>query len=147
MAWDSKHIEEPSNKFLEQGATETKSGDVTWEANHIQTDAIQIIDPGVGKERVVRSFFFKAVPQLQGQPKPTKLQIIESYKRFIEQMIWSDGLTPVMHAPVQLYTRKEVGKFKSLRAKFLEEKADFVIMVLCEASGINTILEKPRIAQ
>lgn len=134
-------------KFLEENAKDAPVKDVLWEAQQLQTESVQIIDPGIGKEKIIRSYFFKAMELPKGAPKPTKLVIIESYKRLIGNMLWADGLEPVYDAPIQLYTKSEARKFPQVRAKMLKEKADFVIMIQCEARRGQSILETAQIAK
>ena len=131
-----------SRHFKELDAQNAPVKNIDWEAAQLETDAVPIIDPGIGKEKLLRSFFFKAAPVPKGTPRPTKLELISHYKRLIADFLWKDGLSPIEHETVQLYTKAEANKFKSLRAKMYEEKADFVIMVLAEARHGQSITDK-----
>ena len=138
MATDPQHIE--TTKFIELDAKNAPSDHIQWDTAQLQTESIPIIDPGVGEKMIVRSFFFKASPLPKGIPKPTKLEIINSYKRLLESTLWSDGLIPVMNADIKLYTKGEIKKYPQLRKKFIQEKADFVIMLTAEArKGVNIL--------
>lgn len=124
-----------TNKYLEENAVNSPVKNIEWEVNHIQTESIQIKDPGTGKGTIIRSFFFKGIPTPPGMPKPTKADVISQFKGVIEKMLWSDGLHAIPEATVTLYTKSQVKKFPSLKAKMLEENADFVIMVAAESNG------------
>lgn len=120
--------------------------DVAWHATKAQTETVQIKDPGAGKEIVLRHFFFKSSPLPKGTKQPTKLEIINHFKRLIEMSLWGDGLTIREDKPIELHTLKSVKKVsKSLYFKMREEGADFCILVLAQPRSV--VLEKAFIAK
>lgn len=118
--------------------------DNKWEVAGVETETIPIIDPGIGGEAIMRSFFFKSAPRPKGERNPTKLEIISSYKKFIENTLWMDGLEPDELHPIQLYVRKDVKKYPQVLAKMIQEKADFVIMLLTHPRKGQSVIETPR---
>lgn len=129
-------MQDESLKILETNAKDAPVKDVLWEGQTLETEPIKIVDPGVGKGVIVRNFFFKKNPAI----KPArKSEIISWYKKFIEQMLWKDGLSPIDERIPQLYTKAELKK-GALKTKMIQEGADFVIMVLCQARlGVNIV--------
>lgn len=118
--------------------------DYHHEVAGIETETVPIVDPGVGGAAIMRSFFFKSAPRPKTEKNPTKAEIISSYKRFIENSLWMDGLEPDELHPIQLYTKKDVKKYPQVLAKMIQEKADFVIMLLTHPRKGQTVLETPR---
>lgn len=125
---------------------ETKGGvdDTVWNANSIETEGVRINDPGEGPPVVLRHFFFTAKP---GPVKPTKMQLFAENKRLIEATLWGDGLVPREDTKIEIHTSNGAKKVsQALYAKMKQVKADFVIMVLCEAKKGVMINEKPTLA-
>lgn len=96
-----------------------------------EVEPVKLIDPGVGKENVLRHFFFKTQPRPKRIPKPTKLEIVSYYKRMIETMLWGDGLIIREDKPLEVHSLQKAKKIsKSLYMKMVDEGADFVILCL-----------------
>lgn len=129
---------------VEKDAVGAPVKDIQWETQDTKTDLIPLIDPSVGKGVVLRSFFFKAVPLEKGFRPPTKDVILSHFKKLIETHLWKDGMSPLEHRVPRVYTRKELKK-GVLKSKMIEENADFVIMVLCEARTGQMINDKHNI--
>ena len=103
--------------IIEENAKDAPVKDIEWEAQEIESEKFQMIDPGVGKEVVLRSFFFKSAPIPKGFPKPTKAQIVSHFKKLIETKLWQDGLAPLEHRVPQVTFLRELKKGQQLRSK------------------------------
>ncbi len=130
-------------QVVEKDAKDAPVKDVLWNAQEAQTEAVPMIDPGIGDGVILRSFFFKAAPVPKGFRPPTKVQIISHYKKLIETMLWKDGMTALAHRSPVLNTYKET-KRGQLKMKMKDEGADFVIMVLAQARAGVTITDQAR---
>ena len=118
------------------------------DVNKIETEPVQIRDPGVGKEVILRHFFFKAPPLPPGERRPNKLELINQFKRLIETNLWGDGLIIREDKPIEVHTRQKAKQVsKSLYMKMQQEGADFVILVLAEPRMAQVVHDKPHIAQ
>lgn len=127
-------------KILEENAQGAPVKDVLWEAHQAQTEGFPIIDPGVGKETVLRFFFFKAMPGI----KATRHEIFSQFKRMIEMNLWGDGLIPRDEKAIEFHTKSSAKKVsKSLYQKMKQENADYVILVLAQPRAGVTVTDKP----
>lgn len=134
-----------TKQIIEGNAKNSPVRDVLWNAQEIQTEGVKIIDPGVGKEVVVRHFFFKSIPLFKGISKPTKRELISHYKKLIEMSLWGDGLIVREDKPLELIELKSAYKVSpTLYKKMRIEEADFVILVLASARAGQVIIDKPR---
>lgn len=122
------------------------TGDVLWHGTEAVAAPVQIKDPFAGKPVVLRHFFFKSNP-VQTH-RPTKLDILNQYKKLIEVMLWSDGLIIRDEAPMEVHTLEKAKKISpALYQKMKEEGADFVILVLAEPRGSQTVQDHIHRAQ
>lgn len=120
---------------------EVVDGQDTYTAQEITTESIKVVDPGEGAPVVLRHFFFSAKPAPQ---KPTKQQLVTEFKHLIETNLWADGLVPIESARVEVHTRGFIRKTsKALYRKMISEKADFVIIVMCEPKKGVLLNERP----
>jgi hypothetical protein len=95
----------------------------------------------------LRHFFFKALPKLEGQPNPSKKDIVSHFKRLIEMSLWGDGLIIREDRPLEVQTLKGVrARSTALHQKMVQEGADFVILCLAEPRMGQTVVDQPRIA-
>jgi hypothetical protein len=128
---ETKYVQDPKDNFV-------------WNANQIETDGVRVLDPGVGKENVLRHFFFKSLPLPPRTPRPSKIEIINQFKRLIEASLYGDGLIIREDKPIELYTRNKVKKIsKTLYLEMLKNNADFCILVLATPRMGVTVLESP----
>ncbi len=135
------------SQIIEENARGAPVKDILWNPSQIETESIKIQDPGVGKEVILRHFFFKYVPVPKGTPNPTKQQIVAHYKKLIEMTLWGDGLIIREDKPLEVHTQKSAKKIsKSLYAKMKSERADFVILCLAEPRRGVHVRETPNIA-
>lgn len=134
-----------SKQIVETDAIDAPVKDINWNANQIETDTVPIVDPGTGGKIVLRWFFFKAAPIPKGFRKPTRQQILEQYKRLVDEFLWKDGLEPLSHKPAKVILRKEV-KSDELKAQFFEAGADFAIAISAWPRMGQSVIDKARIA-
>lgn len=125
--------------LIEENAANAPAKDLLWNAQKIETEGVQIIDPGVGKEVVLRHFFFKAQPMPKGTPRLDKHQIVSQFKRLIEMSLWGDGLIIREDKSLEVHTLQKAKKIsKALYLKMRQEGSDFVIMCLATPrAGVN----------
>lgn len=137
-----------TKQIIESNAKDAPVKDILWNAQEMQTEGVRIIDPGVGREVVVRHFFFKSIPLPKGVPKPTKRELISYYKRLIEMSLWSDGLIVREDKPLELVELHTAHKISpTLYRKMKIEEADFVILVLASSRLGQVFADKPQIIQ
>ena len=133
-----------TKQIIEGNAKNAPTKDILWNANEISAEPVRIVDPGVGQEVIVRHFFFKSIPLLKGQSKPTKLELISHFKKLIEMSLWGDGLVIREDKPlelVELHIAKKNTPF--LYKKMLEQSSDFVLLVLASPKAGLYAIEKP----
>lgn len=134
-----------TKEIIEANVTDAPVKDIHWRAQQAQTDSVPIIDPGVGKAMVLRHFFFKQIPLEQGQKKPSKLELINHYKRLIEMTLWGDGLIIREDKPIELQTLQGAKKVsKTLYAEMVKAGADFVILLLATPRKGVVLRETPQ---
>lgn len=131
-------------ELTEKNAADSPVDDIKWHGQEIEVNSNPLVDPGVGREVVLRSFFFKAAPVPRGFRPPTKPQILSHYKKMIDDFLWKDALVALDHRKPQVYARKDLKK-GALRDKMIEENADFVIMILAKPKLGSTVLDTARI--
>ena len=137
-----------TKQIIESNAKNAPVKDILWNAQEARTEGVRIIDPGVGREVVVRHFFFKSIPLPKGVPKPTKRELISYYKRLIEMSLWSDGLIVREDKPLELVELHTAHKISpTLYRKMKIEEADFVILVLASSRLGQVFADKPQIIQ
>ena len=129
-------------RFVEMGAEGAPVKDIDWKAQQIQTEGTRIEDPGTGHGVVVRNFFFKRPPSKA--PRATKQEIFASFKNLIEMSLYGDGLVPMEDKSVHVYSKRELPK-GMLRNKMIQEKADFVIMVLAKPRAGVALADTPQL--
>lgn len=112
-----------------------------WKAQQVNGESNPIIDPGIGKAYVMRSFVFsfkantlKAI-QEKRIPAPTRQELFNSVWPQIKVTLWGDGLIAVQDE--QIPPRMEI------------KKTSFIVIIICEArtklSGIKeTLLSNPK---
>lgn len=133
-----------TKQLIEEGVKDAPVSDVLWNANQIETDKVRIIDPGVGKETILRHFFFKALPVLKGQARPTKRDIVSHFKRLIELSLYGDGFIIREDKPIEVHTLQAVKKIsKTLYLKMKQEGSDFVILCLATPRAGVSVIDKP----
>lgn len=105
-----------------------------WEGQEIEVHSDPLIETGTrGKTIVLRSFYFKANPQVMKEKKPTKQDIFNSHAKQIELMLYSDGLMPFHGVEPKLIISKKRDEYK--------------IFIACEAMPGVTFAETPRTLQ
>ncbi len=113
------------------------------EVSKAETELVPLNDPGVGKEVVLRHFFFKSDPVTFRERRPTKQEIVSQFKHMIEMSLWGDGLIIREDRQLEVHTRQKAKQVsKSLYMKMLEEKADFVILCLAEPRSSQIVHDK-----
>lgn len=131
-------------QIVETKAKDAPVKDILWNAAQLSSEPVRIVDPGVGKAHVLRHFFFKKFPRSKGTPAPSKLDVINHFKRLIEITLWGDGLIIREDKPIELHTLKKARKISpTLHSEMLKHGADFCILVLAYPRAGVTVLEKP----
>lgn len=105
-----------------------------WEGQDIEVHSDPLIETGPrGQTIVLRSFYFKANPQIMKEQKPTKQQIFDSHAKQIQLMLYGDGLIP----------------FKGVEPKLIVSKKrdEYKIFIACEAKAGVMFTETPRTLQ
>lgn len=96
----------------------------------VKSDTQLSDDHGVGKPIILRHFEFAANPEVFKQHKPTKQELFDSHRQFIETFLWKDGLTPIDFIPPTIKISKKKDKYR--------------ILVTCQARAGQIIAEKPQ---
>lgn len=131
MEKQKQSIDIPSKSFdyTEKDAIDAPVKDIQWEGHDLSVTSDPLHDDGTGKNVIVRFFFFKATPELKNKKtRPSKMEIVSSFKMLIEMTLWGDGLIPLEDSPIGVYTRKELKK-NALKDKMTALGSDFCIIL------------------
>jgi hypothetical protein len=105
-----------------------------WHGQEIEVSSDPLVEEGPrGRTIVLRSFYFKANPEIMKRDKPTKQQLFNSHAKQIELMLWGDGLIPFHGVEPKLIVSKKRDEYK--------------IFIACEARNGVTITETPTLLQ
>lgn len=107
-----------------------QAGDNSWVGEQISTQSDPMIDPGVGKPYVLRTFEFSKNPEFKG--KINKQEIFNKHWRQISTILWGDGLVPVE----DINPRVEFTK-----------NGNYRIFILAEARLNTLVVDKPKTLQ
>ncbi len=97
-------------KVVEQNAVNSPVKDIPWEASQLNTESKTHLedDSGTGAAAIIRIFTFAANPEVFKVHKPTKQELFNYHSKFIEMMLWKDGMKVVPEvAPKILINRKK----------------------------------------
>lgn len=94
---------------------------------NLESDKVQVIDKGVGKQVLIRTFDFKMNPNLQTVDKQG---IFNAHAKQIATMLWADGLRPLDDISPRVIVHAEKGTYQ--------------IFVTCEAKTGTVFAEKTR---
>ena len=100
-----------------------------WFGSQIQTEATPMIDSGIGRPLILRTFEFAIKPNQQR--KVTKQELFNAHWPYIRTLIWSDGLV----ANTDVEPRVVVGKKR------------YRIFILCEPKFRTLVADKPKTLQ
>ena len=137
-------------QIVEAGTKDAPVKDILWNASQIETERTRILDPGIGRPRILRHFFFKANPEILGPGKrrPVKQEIFNAFQNLIRINLWGDGLVVNPDHPPEIHTRKSVkGLSTVLYMEMVKNNTDFVIQVLAEPRLGQAVIERPLIAK
>lgn len=88
-----------------------------WTGQEVEVTSDPLIEgSNPGKTIVLRSFYFKANPELLKAQKPTKQQLFDSHVKQIELMLWNDGLMPFKEVEPRVITSKKRDEYKIFMA-------------------------------
>lgn len=93
----------------------------------LQTEGAPLIDPGVGKEVVIRTFQFRM--NQEQKDFSNKQAIFNSHAKQISTLLWGDGLVPYEAANPRIVINKK--------------KKMYQIFVPCEAKKGVLFMDKP----
>ena len=112
------------NKFniTEENAVDSPVKDIEWHGQDIAFQADPLQDLGKGKPIILRQFDFAIQP---GVSLPSKDEISESYRKFIDGFLWKDGLRRIRNLHVVI------------------DKKHFKIFATCQAKTGAVLLDKP----
>ena len=69
-----------------------KTENENWHGTDLRAKSTPIMDPGVGKPLIIRSFEFSRNPEFKGTI--TKQDLFNMHWRQLRVMLWGDGLVP-----------------------------------------------------
>lgn len=118
-----------SVQVIEENASNAPVKDINWEAQQIESEKIEIKDPGVGTPVILRTFEYQFNPNLPKDIKITKQAIFDSHKEQIRIMLWGDGMT-VLDNPD-----------KKPKVQISKKQNKYRIFVMCMPN--QTLIDKP----
>ena len=95
----------------------------------LESDKAQVIDPGVGKQVLIRTFEFKMNPLTKHLPVD-KQELFNQHAKQIATILWGDGLRPFDNASPRVILDREKGIYR--------------IFVACEAKVGTVFADKTR---
>lgn len=108
----NRNLDDHVNESFETTGTKEK-----WVGQQVEVTSDPLIDTqNSGKTIVLRSFFFKANPELLKSHRPTKQQLFDSHIKQIELMLWGDGLIPFKEVEPRIVTSKKRDEYKIFMA-------------------------------
>lgn len=109
-------------ELTEENAINSPVKDIKWSGQEIEFKSDPLEDKGKGKPIILRKFDYVIQPGIQ---LPSKEEIAEMYKKFIDTFLWKDSLVRIDNLKVVI------------------EKDKFTIFATCQAKQGAVILEKP----
>lgn len=98
-------MDNPTEKLItEQQEFEQQAGKADWYGRDVYTQSKPMIDPGTGKEVIIRKFEFGLNPLYKGN-KPNKQDIFNMHWRQLRNILWGDGLVPMESVPPRVEFR------------------------------------------
>lgn len=119
-------------KVTEENAKDAPVRDIEWEGEEVtaHSDTRITDDTGTGQEVVLRFFDFAADDAVFRATRPTAQQLFDSHRKGMEDLLWSDGFTPIREIEPRLLFSKD-GRY-------------YRFAVPCIPSTGNSLLEKTR---
>lgn len=116
-------------QLIEINAKDAPVKDINWEAQEMQTEKVEIRDPGQGKPLILRTFEFQLNPALPKDFKFSKQDIFNSHGQQIKTLLWADGMIPLDNPN------------KKPKVQISKKQNKYRIFVLC--MPYQTVLETP----
>lgn len=69
--------------------------DDQWYGQQVTTTSDPLADLGTGQAAIIRTFEFKANPEVLKREMPTKQQLFDNHAAQIKLFLWKDGLEPI----------------------------------------------------
>lgn len=109
-------------EYIEKNAKDSPVQDIKWYGKEMEYKTDPIQDKGKGVPIFIRCFDFAIKPGIE---LPTDQEIIETYKKFIDNFLWKDSLRRIQDL------------------KLVKEKDKFKIFATCQPKAGAVVLDKP----
>ena len=109
----------------EQEAFEKTVGKQDWYGRDLEVKSGSVIDPGQGRELVIRQFEYSKNPAFKGHL--TKQELFNMHWRQMQITLWGDGLVP----------------FEDIEPRVILGKKGYKIFITCKPRLRTVIVDKP----
>src|ERR1700722_8320586 len=98
-----------ASQVVEREAIDAPVKDIPWNTQDLASKSTTHLedDEGFGGAAIIRVFEFAANPEAFKQHPPTKQELFNSHYKWIEVMLWKDGLKVYAEVPPKLTINKK----------------------------------------